>query len=146
MGTRISFYIGHQHTRNIPEYDLQVWASFPFLKKVIILIFYVPYVFCGVVVGLGFFFCYFYMNIFLAAVLCYRARWTLFWYNPSLWRFIQWGCSWVYAAAILLCAVCLLTTQHEASRVKAVFKDFWRPHPHLLYLYEIFLCLCSPKL
>lgn len=56
MGTRISFYIGHQHTRNIPEYDLQVWAFFPFLKKVVILIFYVPYVFCGVVVGLGFFF------------------------------------------------------------------------------------------
>lgn len=102
--------------------------------------------FLGCCCRFGFFFFFFYMNIFLAAVLCCRARWTLFGYDPSLWSLIQWDCSWVYTAAILLSAVCLLTTQHEAGRVKAVFKDFLRSHPHLLYLCEVFLFSCSPNL
>jgi len=48
--------------------------------------------------------------------------------------YIQKDCSQVYIAAILLCAALLLTTQREAGRIKAVFKDFWRTHINLIYL------------
>lgn len=69
---------------------------------------------------------------------------------------IQRDCSQVYSAAILLCAARLLMTLHEAGRVKAVFKGFWRWHLNPLYLsafpltsvnkHFFPLFLCSPKL
>lgn len=53
--------------------------------------------------------------------------------------YIQRGCGQVYNAAVLLCPV--LPTQCEASIAKAVFKDFWRLHLHLLYL-SVFSLTC----
>lgn len=81
-------------------------------------------------------FCVFFINIFFGTALCYKdfALTWLFFVDP----YIHWDCSQVYSAAVLLCAVPLITTQCEAGRGKAVFKDFWRPHLNLLYL-SVFL-------